>query len=172
MEIRRTATIDVPIEELWTIVAHDFADVGLWASSVHHSRTNDRAATPDGAEIGGRVCTTSFGDLREDFTHYDAENHTFGYRAEGFPNFMTHAENRWSLRPLGPSRTEVAMHVTMGFNAFPGRLMKPLMRARVARALGDVLEELEHYAETGRIHPRKVQAQRRAGAKVRGAVAR
>jgi hypothetical protein len=171
VEIRKSTTIDVPLEKLWEIVAHGFADVGLWASSVHHSRANDRAASPDGAEIGGRVCTTAFGDLDENLTHYDAENHTLGYRAEGTPSFMTHAENRWSLQPLGPSRTEIRMHVTMGFNAFPGQLMKLFTRVRASQAVSEALEELKLYAETSRLHPRKVRAQQRVAAKVRRAVA-
>ena len=170
MEIRKTTTVDVPIEKVWKIAAHDFDQVGAWASAVGRSQPNDQAAMPQGAEVGGRVCSTAFGDTQENFTRFDPEGHSFSYRAEGLPAMIKRAENRWSLRSTGPSRTEVTTQVTMELNAFPGRLMQPLMRRRLAKTLDQILEELKHFMETGSIHPRKVQAQERVAARVGGAV--
>ncbi len=55
MQFQKTVRINAPIDRVWDVVAHDFADVGEWSSAVQSSGPNLEAAIPQGAEVGGRV---------------------------------------------------------------------------------------------------------------------
>jgi len=47
----------------------------------------------------------------------------------------------------------------MDLNLFPGKLMGPMMRMQMNKIIDGMFEELKHYAETGKIHPRVLQQQ-------------
>lgn len=158
MNFRKSVTIDAPLDKVWQIAATDFHRIELWASSVHSSEADEHLPSPDGAEVGGRVCATDLGDLNEHFAHFDDATKRFTVAFDGLPFFVRDARNAWRLRALGPNRTEVVSEVTLEFNAFPGSLLGPLMRGRYQMKIEQLLEELQHFAEHGAPHPRKVAA--------------
>ena len=171
MDFRKSVIIDAPLDKVWKIAAQDFHKVELWASTVHSSKANEALSVPEGAEVGGRICATGMGDPKETFAHFDADDCRFTISFEGLPPFIRNAQNAWSLRAVGPDRTEVTNDVTMDFNTFPGRLLQPLMRGRLERNIDNLLEELQHFAETDTAHPRKAEAQKKVAAKSQSSVA-
>jgi len=156
MRIARQITIDAPADEVWRVLAHRFGDVSLWASSVSGS-TWEPSATGDpvGSE---RSCATSFGNLRETIVRYDEGGRSLSYRAEGLPSVVAEGVNNWEVRPLDAGRSVVSMQAEFKLKPGIGLVMGPVMRLQLGKVLGKTSEELKHYVETGRPHPRKLAA--------------
>lgn len=159
MKISRSIVIDAPLDRVWKTAAHDFAEIDRWASLVHSSKA-ERATPPvAGAAVAGRVCETPFGTSHETFEAYDEERHTFTYagRAEKQPAFLKRGSNTWSMEAVSESRTRLTMTGDIELNLFPGTLMRLPMRLQMRRVLDWNLQEIKHYIETGRPHPRKLK---------------
>ncbi len=161
--IERSITIDAPPEQVWQVAAHEFDRVGEWTSQVEVSSPNRAAPVPDDARVGGRVCVApGFGDIKETITRYSEQGRTFTYAAEGLPGFVTQMDNTWTVSPVGADRAKVTMRVEMDTNAFPGKLMAPIMKRKLASAIGIFQDELKLWVERGELSPakRKLNAKR------------
>ena len=103
IQIKGQITINTPADKAWRVLAHEFGNIGHWATAIAESAAVTDQPAPDGSACSGRVCTApSFGDVQENFTYYDEARMRFGYIAtRGLPGFITHAENNWSVRSLG-----------------------------------------------------------------------
>ncbi|MEM7588322.1 MAG: SRPBCC family protein [Acidobacteriota bacterium] len=157
MQITRQITIEAPSQQVWKVLGHQFHQVDRWASSVSHSAARIEGDAPAGAPCSGRVCETELGPFRETLTEYDDARQVVAYEASGekMPFFVKGLRNRWSLKPLGSSRTRVDMHMTADL-AFPFNLfMTPVMKRQMGGVLTLATQELKHYVETGSPHPRK-----------------
>lgn len=73
------------------------------------------------------------------------------------PGFVTRLINSWTVTLSGdPSRVDLELAAEI---AFPCKMMMgPIMKLQFGRVLRESTEEVEHDAETGRPHPRKVKA--------------
>ena len=156
MQFQKSTIIDAPVEKVWSVVAHDFDKVGEWSSAVADSGPNLDAQVPDGATVGGRVCATSFGDLKETFTQYSEADTEFTFQVTGMPSFVTLAQNHVTVRPAGAGRTEVALDITMETNAI-GKVMGPMFAIKLKQALNTFLEELTNYVERGEVSKKKAR---------------
>jgi hypothetical protein len=155
MKFEKSKIINASAERTWEVVAHDFADVGLWSSAVAGSSPNLEAGTPDGATVGGRVCATpGFGDLNETFTKYSEKNRDFTFEVSGMPSFITMARNNVTVRPVGSDRAEVHLSITMETNAI-GKDMGPMFAVQLKATLNTFLDKLAAYIETGDISKKK-----------------
>ena len=74
------------------------------------------------------------------------------------PGFVQRMVARWTLDEEGASKTVVTMTLNVDiatpFNLFMG----PVMRLQLGGVLSRSLEELQHFAERGTPHPRKVRS--------------
>ncbi|HFE66031.1 MAG TPA: SRPBCC family protein [Chloroflexi bacterium] len=111
LQLKGKIEINAPADKVWQVIAHNYGDIGQWAVMIPASSAITDIPALDGAPVAGRVCSAQgFGDVREQFTYYDEQAKRFGYIAvEGLPSFMSRAENNWSVRSLGPEKSEVAM---------------------------------------------------------------
>ena len=162
MQFEKSIEIEVSADRLWGIVAHDFDRVGEWSSAVQSSGVNPDAAVPEGATVGGRVCATDFGDLKETFTAYDEANRRFTFQATGLPSFITLAQNTVAVRPLGPDRSSVSLDIRMETNAL-GKVMGPMFAIKLKNTLDSYLTELQAFAERGELSSRKQKQLAKAG---------
>jgi hypothetical protein len=154
MQFQKSIDVNVDADRLWEIVAHDFDRVGEWSSAVQASGVNPEAAVPEGATVGGRVCATDFGDLKETFTAYDESAKRFTFTVTGMPSFITLAQNTVAVTAAGPERSEVSLNIQMETNAV-GKVMGPLFAIKLKNTLDSFLTELKDYAERGRLSSRK-----------------
>ncbi|MEM8709280.1 MAG: SRPBCC family protein, partial [Actinomycetota bacterium] len=146
-----------PLDQVWRVVAHDFAEVGQWSSAVADSGPNVEASIPDGATVGGRVCATpGFGDLKETFTAYSEQDKEFTFHVTGMPSFITLAQNRVTVRPAGANRSEVTLNITLETNAV-GKIMGPMFAIKLKATLNTYLEELTNYVERGEVSKKKAK---------------
>ncbi len=159
MKISKTININAPTDRVWDILGPNYVNAGDWASSVYAS--DARPGTPKVAEapVAGRVCQTSLGPFTETIEAYDANRRHVAYSATGdkMPGFVKRLVNSWTVQPNG-SASKVQMELSADI-AFPlNILMGPMMKLQFGKVLREATEELKHYAETGKPHPRKVKA--------------
>ena len=160
MEVTRSIEINKPIDDVWEVAAHQFADIGQWASMVTASHAAPGEGPAGGPAMAGRACETKFGKTSEIFTHFDAAQHTFTYAAEieKQPGFIKDTSNTWKLESIGVNKTRLSMTASSTMSAVMGAVMKFPMGRQMGKMLDLNLEEIKHYIETGRPHPRKVEA--------------
>ena len=157
LSIPATITLDFPAQKVWAIVAHDFENIGHWASQIPKSTPNREAAPIDGAPISGRVCETNvpgFSAISESFTYYNEEEMRFKYEVtNGLPIFMQAATNDWQVRSVDENRSELEINgeVTLKPWAF---FLFPMFKMQLSRTGKLLLEELQHYIQHGEPHPR------------------
>lgn len=154
MQFQKEITIEADADRVWEVVAHEFDSVGTWSSAVQASSANLDAAVPEGATVGGRVCATDFGDLKETFTSYSEADMRFTFVVTGMPGFITHAQNTVAVRPAGPGAARVSLEITMDTNAV-GKLMGPMFAIKLKSTLNTLLDELKVYVEQGELSAKK-----------------
>ena len=73
------------------------------------------------------------------------------------PGFVKLLVNSWTVYPSG-NKSTVQMELTADI-AFPFNiLVGPMMKLQFRKVSREATEELQHYAETGKPHPRKIKA--------------
>lgn len=154
MQFQKSIQIDADADRVWKVVAHDFDRVGEWSSAVQSSGVNPDAETPEGATVGGRVCATDFGDLKETFTAYDEAGRRFTFVVTGMPSFITHAQNTVAVRALPGGGAEASLNIEMETNAV-GKVMGPMFAIKLRNTLDSFLGELKAYVEDGELSKRK-----------------
>lgn len=156
MKIEKSIVVNTPIDHAWKVFVTDFNDAHEWMASVYNSYER-----PEG---GGRVCnlSTKENGLRADetITRSDATNHVFAFtvhaqNAGALPVKENH--NTITMKKLGEHTTEVV------WTAEPkpttaGKFLSLLLKVGLGKVFGEVLEEFKYYAETGKPHPKKIQA--------------
>lgn len=159
MQIARTLHVAAAPDKVWHILAEDYANVGQWARAVQVSTPNTAVAPLPGATVGGRICTASIGEVTETICTYDAENHVLAYdaKAKAMPFFVRNLSGRWTLAPEGEG-TSVDLSFVADLMPPFGTLMGWAMRRQFTSAIDETLEDLKHFAETGKIHPDKAAA--------------
>ena len=151
--------IDAPIEKIWEVLALDFGGIGKWASGVNRS-------VGSGAGINGSLCSeraceisaVGFNDTKERILVLDNEQHILRYSLfHGLPGFVKNAENEWQLKQEG-DRIQVTAKTEMRATGLMGWMMRGFMRNSTKKVLKNMAEEFKHYVETGKPHPRKIEA--------------
>jgi hypothetical protein len=158
-------TINASAKEVWHILAHDFGNIGQWASAIPTSKVVADLPIPEGAEVGGRICSTAvpgFSDVHESSMYYEEQSMRMGYQAtKGRPWFLKHAENHWAVRSLGQHTSLVETRAETDVSLFPGFFLAPLFKFQIGRIGAQSLEELKYYVEHDQPHPRKLKAQQK-----------
>lgn len=159
MEINVEIAIDKPAAAVWKVLGEDFADIGAWSSNVVSSSMDTAPAV--GAVRTAEIAATGPikpGDARETLTSFDLAAMSLVYRAtEGIPGFIKSAANAWSVHEIDADHSLVKANATMEIGGLM-TLLSPLLKMQVKAVGTRYVEELKHYVETGRPHPRKAKA--------------
>lgn len=147
--------INAPIDKVWQALAVDYGGIGKWASGVNH------VVEFSGEGITAkRFCSISasgFNDTRERIIRFEPENFYFEYELyEGLPGFVKYSINKDQLVAEG-NKTRWISSNDMRVGGFFGLTMKWMMRGQLKKVLQQKAEELKHFIETGKPHPRKLE---------------
>ena len=154
MDVSAKIAIAKPAAVAWRVVGEDFANISRWIVGITSSSTNAPPAvgvvrTCELQSVGPIAPRT----VQERLTLYNPNAMELEYRAiEGLPPVFTQAMNRWSVEAVDTTHCVVTMHATIRLRSI-FRLIEPLLKWWIVRSGG--LEELRHYVEQGRPHPRK-----------------
>ena len=154
--ISRSIDINVSAQELWSKTAEDFGGIDKWIASVA-----DVSLTPaDNGEALGteRVCVSPFGETHETMVIYDESNLHFAYEIEGLPPIVARGVNNWIITPQNENRSSIEFRLEIEFAPIADDEMKAGFEHQIGDLLGQAVEELKHYVETGEPHPRKLTA--------------
>jgi hypothetical protein len=148
IQLNGNITINASSKKVWRVLVHDFSNIGQWASAIPTSKAVPDLPVPEGAEVGGRVCSTAvpgFSDIQESLMSYEEQTMSFAYQAtEGRPWFLKHAVNHWVVRALGPDTSLVETRAETDVSLFPGFFLAPLFRLQMGRIGVQTLEELKY----------------------------
>ncbi|WP_020566789.1 SRPBCC family protein [Neolewinella persica] len=163
MEIKRTITVNKPIDKVWDVLGNDFGSAAKWATGLYHS---EGYGVPQlaGAACNNRSCDTNQGAIKEVVRVFDANNHHLAYEViEGFPGFVKSGINNWRLTDLGNGKTKVDIHFIAVLQGIMGTLMKPMMKWQLGSTFDQVLEDFKVYVETGKPSAKKVKELKKKG---------
>ncbi len=157
--------VNVPADEAWRILAHEFSEVDKWSAGISSSSKATQFDIPTGASVGGRTCRADGSvmgvtEVLEEFVFYDEDGKCFEYLAAGMPSFIKEARNRWHVESID----EQSCHVGFRAQLTANWLVAMLFRFAGEKLGRESLEEFKHYAQTGEAHPRKTAAVVRAAA--------
>ncbi len=154
MNIATSIRIERPIDQVWKIVADDFAEVQQWIGSVRKSTALTDTPKPDGAPVAGRFCVLSDKPdglcARETITGYD--NRAWKLDFEVVP------VNGGALFPVKSNRVSVSLTragsgaTDVTWTAVPdlkphGYVMYPMLKMGLGKAFGGILQDLKTFAE-------------------------
>lgn len=156
MEFKREIIINKPIAAVWDILANQYGDAHKWVSGLNHSNEYGSPII-EGAHCSNRACETSQGKIKEVITKFDAKSHELEYEViEGFPFFVEVGKNNWKLHRVG-QKTQVNMNLTIQTKGFVGMIMTPMMKLQMNKITTNAINDLKHYAETGKPSPLKAK---------------
>ncbi len=156
MKINHEIEIDRPIDQVWDVLANQFADAYKWIASVPKSYELKEEAI-DGAPVAGRMCELSAKGpdglvAHEIITVFDADNYRLQLRAtpqntpSGFP--VKHNLLTYQLRPLGDTRTLVSLEAQPQ-TRFTGKILFPLVKVGLSKAFANLNKQLKAHVEGG-----------------------
>lgn len=151
-------------DEVWRICALDFDTIAEWASGLSESIVDDDLEALPGALVGGRICEVPrSGQPFEELTSFDADARKFSFSAKPAkaPGFLGAFEMHWHVEQRSRTTTVVSGNATAQLNGIVGALMLPLMRFNVRRTMSDLMTDLQVFAETGGLSPKKQKANRK-----------
>ena len=170
IEVRRV--VDVASGRAWKVLGQMWGDVDEWASTISHSTISQAATSGGGSSLKGatRSCEVpGTPGFRETMTAYDEDRLTLTYRVlEGMPPFVTKAENRWDIRAISSDKVVVSSRVSLQIAPGTPGFALGMVKGQFTQILDWSIDELEHYMETNRPHPRKVAARQMAAASQEG----
>lgn len=159
-DLEKEIVINVSAEKLWEMVGPGFTEVYKWASNVDHSVGKGEAEF-EGATCNERFCDVSvkgFDKISEKLLRYSESNMNLAYAVEsGMPNFITRAENDWTVVSLGDNKSKLVMKAIFRSKGMMGAMMNGMMKKKMTATLETVLNDAKIYAETGQISPAKAQ---------------
>ena len=151
--------INASIDKVWQVLAEDFAEIGKWSSDVDYSEGSGEGI--NGSKCLERACKISavgFSNTKERILQYD-RNQAIRYSLyDGLPGFVTNAENTWTFREVNSNVTRITGQTEMQVKGIMGFLFRGMMKKNLDRVLAEMAEEVKHYIETGKPHPKKIKA--------------
>lgn len=147
--------VEASAEASWTVLAHQFGDVAVWSSKTEASRDMSPEEVPahltvdSNAPVPGRVVQSAkFGEIGETLVAYDEEARSLRFAGSGLPKLLPYAGNTQSVVALGEGRSKVVFDIYFVPKG-PLKLLKGKIKKKFAAGLGQTLDELADYIETG-----------------------
>lgn len=169
MQFVKKQTVNASADRVWQVFAHDFDDAYKWMASVPESHAVANGPQFEGAQSCGRVCSIDGapGDVKasERFLAYDEQAKTATVRIDFlnanalFP--VHHNTLEFSVVDKGHGTCVMTwvFHSKIRLWAY---LIWPLLRIGFGIFVGQIIEELTCFVETGEPHSRKLAALKKA----------
>ncbi|MEM7588321.1 MAG: SRPBCC family protein [Acidobacteriota bacterium] len=160
MVIEQRRIVEASEQRAWRVLGEQWGEVDEWASAISHSTVSQQR----GSSLAGatRSCEVPGSPgFRETMLTYDADARSLSYQViEGVPPFITHATNTWHIYPLSEDRSIVTSRIELAVAPGTPQPAVGMVKGQFTQLMDLSVDELVHYIETGRPHPRKVAAKR------------
>ena len=169
MKFTKQLSVKASTDKIWQVFAHDFDDAYKWMASVPRSYGKNNGARFDGAQTAGRVCELDSGPkgmvASEKFLAYNEAEKTCTVRIDfqGTPAVFPINYNcvDFSVVDAGNGQSEMTWKFSSQIKPW-AYLIWPLIRVGFGIFIGQIMEELQFFIETGKPHPRKLKAAKKA----------
>ena len=154
MIVSTNNTINASASAAWQAIANEFAEIHHWAGFISSSGP-EGSATIDGLPYAARTIVTQSGSSTHTLTAFDASNHQLTYAVTASaPPFAKQVSATWSIASESPNACTVTIEINL--DPMEGIPAEKLEGARqwLSESSAELLEELQHYVETGHPHPR------------------
>lgn len=163
LNINVTEEIRANADHTWSIVGHQFDDIGAWAAGVSSSQPITGATPPSpSAPSGGRVCQVGkpLGTLHEQLVSYDdsARRLVHTVTSEKMPGPVDDLTLTWTVVSDGPNASTTQVNIAANLSGIGGAIMGPMLKRQFTKNMTNLLSDLRVYAETGRQSPEKRDA--------------
>ncbi len=151
MHVHMERTINAPAEVVWQILGPEFAQISDWANFVKTSVPLTAADAPDdlvlapAAPFVGRETKTK-ATLQEFIIAYDADAMTLTFDAVGLPPIVRLGRDVQTVHADGPESSRLTFEIDFDFVG-PFAILGSVMRKRMAKSLGSVMDDLKTEAE-------------------------
>ena len=158
--VAKQTYIDASISDVWEVTALQFDKNAKWDSAVNHSFGEGEGI--NGSNVSARICKVNvdgINSLKEQMVTYEPRTYTFSYLVESndLPSFMVEGKNTWKHTTEG-NGTIISMKANMKLRGLMGVLMKIPLEKSILQRLEEAQQELKHFIELGKPHPRKIQS--------------
>lgn len=159
MDIYTKINLSVSAEQAWETIGEKFGDFGEWISVLNSSQLEGTLGVN-----AKRVCRTKKvgpfppSVISEKLVAFNPKNHSYTYVVDnGLPSILKSAQNQWKIVRIDDKNCTVFSHatLTLKFWLFPfSWLLKIAMKKDIKKSF----EEMKHFIETGKTHPRKTSS--------------
>ncbi len=156
MKTRNTLEIKKNSLLAWDVLGNQFGNIEEWASIISQSNAFG-ASNFTGALFSERTVLGKNGESVHSLTDYNTDDMSLAYKVtSGAPPFAQNIGAEWKVSPVGDESCEVSVELHVDFK--PGIPQEKQNEAQQFLSMSgeQILEELKHYVETGKQHPRKV----------------
>jgi len=157
MKFTKQITINASADKVWEVAGRKFADIGEWATGVSKSSAHNNTPTINSSPVGGRVCSTSFGEASEDFTAFDDAKKTFSFKGVFESNMFDKLINSLEVVSINENTSEVRITPEIDLKIL-GKLMYPMIKMNLSKAIDMVLSDMKYYVENGKPSASKLAA--------------
>ncbi len=157
IQIHLEGEFESSADEVWTVLAHQFAEVAEWSPNIEKSKELSFDDVPSGftvapdAPVAGRVTPSPLGgDLTEVLINYSEDEKMFQFRVHGLPPMIVSSANTTNVTELGNGNSFVTMDIEMIF-ARPFNAFAPLMQKRLQTSSfgpAGMIKDLKPYLES------------------------
>ena len=155
MQIVKTAEIDRPIDEVWSVLGENFAHGYQWMSAIPLSYAKEDTSEVDGT-VSGRICELTkkgaSGPLADEtITLFDEENHTlnidvnFKNTPPGFPVKNNKVVMR--LEKISDTRTRYVFESDLTVSGFAA-LFSPILKIGLGKGFAQIATDLKTHMES------------------------
>ena len=135
MELQIKQEINASADKVWSVLAHQFAEISEWAPNIKSSRVIEMSEVPaefkvaKDAPVPGRVTPNPLGDVTEVLSEYSEENKTFKFEAAGPAPIFSYGANTTRVVDQGTNRCLVTFDLQLTPNGI-FNLFSPLLKRR------------------------------------------
>ena len=152
IEIKIETEIDQSAEKCWGIFGGQYANIQNWMSGV--SKSEPEGTSFQDSPISSRKIYSKGISFSEKLTLFSDEQRAFNYEVIGLPFVVKSAKNDWKFTETN-GKTTLHMHLRIELASGFGWLLSGVIRSNISKAMYLLHKDFKHFAETGKVHPRK-----------------
>ncbi|MGR3289776.1 MAG: SRPBCC family protein [Paracoccaceae bacterium] len=161
MTLSTKITVAAPASEVWSVLLDDYMALDTWMAAIDRTRpltdSNDNTLARI-AEIGAGAPGAWLEETAKD-VNPSRRSMTIVTELKGLPKIapLKGYTSKIRVHEISPSQTEVTWDATADIKFFAVLFSAPLKKGLTAGFFRGI-EELKHFVETGKPHPRKQKA--------------
>jgi hypothetical protein len=158
MNIRTELIIEKSANDIWQVMGIQFDEIHVWASFFKDSKPSGENKF-DGINFSARDTVVEGGTNTHSLDLFDSKNFILSYKVTaGAPAFANKTGAAWALEIINEHTSKASITISMELkDGIPEEKVSEV-KIWLHTSSNDMLEDLKHYVETGRLHPRKQNA--------------